>query len=60
MHNKLEQDTMKTFEINAPTRSNYWRKMLKHAISRQFFSAIIEIVQELVIINMHNKFEDMN
>ena len=40
------------------TRSNYWRKMQKIAINRpfRFFSAIIELVRELDITNMHNKF----
>ena len=48
----------KTFQVIAPTRSNYWRKMWKIAINRPFFfSAIIELVRELVISNMHNKFE---
>ena len=41
------------------TRSNYWRKMQKIAINRPFrlFFTKIEIVQELLISNMHNKFE---
>ena len=59
MHNKLEEDTCENVEVIAPTRSNYWRKMRKIAINRPFFffSAIIELVRELVISNMHNKFE---
>ena len=60
MHNKFEKDMWKTFQVIAPTRSNYWRKMWKIAINRPFFfffSAIIELVRELVISNMHNKFE---
>ena len=59
-HNKFEEDTWKTFQVIAPTRSNYWRKIRKIAINRQFwfFSAIIELVQELLISNMHNKFEE--
>ena len=61
MHNKLEEDTCENVEVIAPTRSNYWRKMRKIAINRPFwifFSAIIELVQELLISNMHNKFEE--
>ena len=60
MHNKFEKDMWKTFQVIAPTRSNYWRKMWKIAINRPFFfffPAIIELVRELVISNMHNKFE---
>ena len=50
----------KNFQVFAPTRSNYWRKMWKIAINRPFFffSAIIELVQELLISNMHNQFEE--
>ena len=50
----------KTFQVIAPTGSNYWRKMRKIAINRPFFffSAIIELVQELLINNIHNKFEE--
>ena len=59
MHNKFEKDMWKFFQVIAPTRSNYWRKMWKIAINRPFFffPAIIELVRELVISNMHNKFE---
>ena len=58
MHNKFEDDTWKTFQVIAPTRRNYWRKMRKIAINRTFFySAIIELVRELLISSMHNKFE---
>ena len=59
MHNKFEEYTWKTFQVIAPTRSNYWRKRWKIAISRPFKKknlAIIELVRELVISNMHNKF----
>ena len=57
MHNKFEKDMWKTFQVIAPTRSNYWRKMSKIAINRPFFfSAIIELVREVVISNMQNKF----
>ena len=59
MHNKFEKDMWKTFQVIAPTRSNYWRKMWKIAINRPFFFfflAIIELVRELVISNMQNKF----
>ena len=50
------------FQVIAPTRSNYGRKINvknrnKSAILN-FFSAIIELVQELLISNMHNKFEE--
>ena len=60
MHNKFEDDTWKTFQIIAPTRSNYSREMWKISINLLFwiFSAIIEFVQELLIINMLNKFEE--
>ena len=37
MHNKLEEDTCENFEVIAPTRSNYWRKMRKIAINRPFW-----------------------
>ena len=37
MHNKFEKDMWKTFQVIAPTRSNYWRKMWKIAINRPFF-----------------------
>ena len=58
MHNKFEQDKWKTFHVIAPTTSNYWHKMRKIAINQPFwffFWAIIELVRELVICNMHNK-----
>ena len=60
MHNKLEEDTCENVEVIAPTRSNYWRKMRKITINRPFFffSAIIELVQELLISDIHNKFEE--
>ena len=61
MHNKFEEDTWKTFQVIAPIRSNYWRKMRKKSNKSailNFFSAIIELVQELLISNMHNKFEE--
>ena len=60
MHNKFEEDMWKTFQVIAPTRSNYWRKMRKITINLPFFffSAIIELVQELLISNIHNKFEE--
>ena len=101
MHNKFEKDMWKTFQLIAPTRSNYWRKMWKIAINRPFFFFFLpllnlsenwslvtcitnlkriceklfklsrpqgqiidvkcekshELVRELVISNMHNKFE---
>ena len=59
MQNKFGKDMWKTFQVIAPTRSNYWRKMWKIAINRPFFffSAIIELVRELVISSTHNKFE---
>ena len=37
MHNKLEEDMWKTFQVIAPTRSNYWRKMRKITINWPFF-----------------------
>ena len=39
--------------------SNYWRKIKKIAINRPvwIFLAIIELVRELLISNMLNKFE---
>ena len=61
MHNEFEEDTWKTFQVISLTRSNYWRKMRKIAINQPFlifFSAIIELVQELLISNMDNKFEE--
>ena len=114
MHNKFEEETRKTSQVIAPTRSIYWRKMRKIAINQPFwnffqpllnlsknyllvtcitnlkriceklfklsrpqgqiidlneknrnksaifffFSAIIELVQELLISNIHNKFEE--
>ena len=61
MHNKFEEDTWKTFQVIAPTRSNYWRKMRKNrnkSAILTFFLAIIKLVQERLISNMHNKFEE--
>ena len=59
IHNKFEENMWKTFQVIAPTGSNYWRKMRKIAINRPFFfSAIIELLQELLISNMHNQFEE--
>ena len=60
IHNKFEENMLKTFQVIAPTGSNYWRKMRKIAINRPFFffSAIIELVQELLISSMHNQFEE--
>ena len=61
MHNQFEEDMWKTFQVFAPTRSNYWRKMWKIAINRPFFFfffIIIELVQELLISNMHKQFEE--
>ena len=37
IHNKFEENMWKTFQVIAPTRSNYWRKMRKIAINRPFF-----------------------
>ena len=37
MHNRFEDDILKTFQVIAPTRSNYWRKMRKIAINRPFW-----------------------
>ena len=37
MHNKFEEDTWIFFQVIAPTRSNYWRKRRKIAISRPFW-----------------------
>ena len=62
IHTKFEENMWETFQVIAPTGSNYWRKMRKIAINRPFFffSAIIELLQELLISNMHNQFkEDM-
>ena len=59
-HTKFEENMWKTFQVIAPTGSNYWRKMRKIAINLPFFffSAIIELLQELLISNMHNQFEE--
>ena len=49
----------KKFSCYPPTRSNYWHKMQRNhnkSANLNFFSAIIEIVPELVISNMGNKF----
>ena len=58
MHNKFEKDTWKTFQVIAPTRSNYWSNVKNRHKSAilNFFSAIIELVREVVISNMQNKF----
>ena len=37
IHNKFEENMWKTFQVIAPTVSNYWRKMRKIAINRPFF-----------------------
>ena len=50
------------FQVIAPTRSNYGRKrnVKNHNKSTIliFLPAIIELVQELLISNMHNKLEE--
>ena len=61
IHNKFKENMWKKFQVIAPTGSNYWRKMRKIAINQPFFfffSAIIELLQELLISNMHNQFEE--
>ena len=60
MHNKSGKDTWHFFQSIAPTRSNYRRKRRKITIIRPFriFSAITELVRELLISNMHNKFQE--
>ena len=55
MHNKFGKDAWKTFQVIAPTRSNYWHEMWKIG-HYGFVWAIIELVRELLISNMHNKF----
>ena len=59
MYNKFEQDTWLTFEVIVPTLSKYWHEMCKIPINWPFliFSVIIELVRELVISDMPNKFE---
>ena len=52
---------MKNFQVIAPTRSNFLRKMRKNrnkSAILKFFIDIIKLVQELLISNMHNKFEE--
>ena len=58
MHNNFKEDTWKTFQVMAPTRSNYWRKNAKNhnKLVILLFFTIIEIVRELVISHMPNKF----
>ena len=50
------------FQVIAPTRSNYGRKINVKNRNKStiliFLPAIIELVQELLISNMHNKFEE--
>ena len=50
------------FQVIAPTRSNYGRKINVKNRSKStiliFLPAIIELVQELLISNMHNKLEE--
>ena len=48
------------FQVIAPTRSNYGRKInvKNRNKSTIFLPAIIELVQELLISNMHNKLEE--
>ena len=50
------------FQVIAPTRSNYGRKInVKNGNKLTiliFLPAIIELVQELLISNMHNKLEE--
>ena len=40
MHDRFEDDTWKTFQVIAPTRSNYWRKMRKIVINLPFWKKI--------------------
>ena len=58
-NNKFGENTWKTFQVIAPTRSSYWCKMKKIAINRPFcfFSAVIELVLQLLICNTHYKFK---
>ena len=50
------------FQVIAPTRSNYGRKINVKNRNKStiliFLPAIIELVQELLISNMHNKLEE--
>ena len=50
------------FQVIAPTRSNYGRKINGKNRNKStiliFLPAIIELVQELLISNMHNKLEE--
>ena len=50
------------FQVIAPTRSNYGRKINVKNRNKStiliFLMAIIELVQELLISNMHNKLEE--
>ena len=50
------------FQVIAPTRSNYERKINVKNRNKSniliFLPAIIELVQELLISNMHNKLEE--
>ena len=50
------------FQVIVPTRSNYGREINVKNRNKStiliFLSAIIELVQELLISNMHNKLEE--
>ena len=53
MHNKFEQDTRKSYYAHKV------KLMMYNAVNQSFwfFPAIIQLVWELVISNMQNKFE---
>ena len=49
----------KLFKISCPQGQINWRKMQKIPINRSFlFSAVIELVRELLISNMRSKFQE--
>ena len=55
-HSTIARRHYWTCSYRANKVKKYWGKMQNIAMNRQFFSAIIEIVRELVFSNMHNKF----
>ena len=61
MHNKFEEDKWKTFPSYRANKVKLLTQNVKNhnkSAILNFLSAIIELVRELFISNIHNKFEE--
>ena len=61
MHNKFEKDTWENFSCYRAHKVKLltWNVKNRNKLAiLNFFSAIIELVRELLISNMHNKFKE--